>query len=62
MIPILIVGAVLEEVYKSIEKSSLQIIMFDDQDPERLGLTPDESSDLLGEGKSGFNGLTNEEG
>lgn len=49
------IGAVLEEVYKSIEKSSLQIIMFDDKDPDRLGLTPDESSDLLGEGKSGFN-------
>ena len=49
------IGAVLEEIYKYIDKSELQIIMFDDKGADRLGLTPDESSNLLGEGKSGFN-------
>lgn len=49
------IGAVLQEVYKYVDKSELQIIMFDDKDADRLGLMPDESSNLLGEGKSGFN-------
>lgn len=49
------IGAILEEVYNGLEKSSLQIIMFDDKSPERLGLIPDKYSDLLGDGKSGFN-------
>lgn len=49
------IGAVLEEVYKYVDKSELQIIVFDDKDAGRLGLTPDEASSLYGEGKSGFN-------
>lgn len=49
------IGAVLEGVYKYVDKSELQIIIFDDKDANRLGLTPDEFADLLGEGKSGFN-------
>ena len=47
--------AVLEGVYKYVDKSELQIIMFDDKDSDRLGLTPDDSLNLLSEGKSGFN-------
>lgn len=49
------IGAVLEGVYKYVDKSELQIIMFDDKDSDRLGLTPDDSLNLLSEGKSGFN-------
>ena len=49
------IGAVITEVYKSIKKSELQVIMFDDKDPSRLGLKPDKYSNLLCEGKSGFN-------
>lgn len=49
------IGAVLEEIYKYVDKSELQIIMFDDKSADRLGLTPDEFTDLIGEGKSGFN-------
>ena len=49
------IGAVLEEVYKRIDKSEFQIIMFDDKDASHLGLIPDESSSLYDEDKSGFN-------
>jgi hypothetical protein len=49
------IGAVLEGIYKYVDKSELQIILFDDKSADRLGLTPDEFTDLLGEGKSGFN-------
>ena len=49
------IGKVLEEIYKYVDKSELQIIIFDDKDADRLGLMPDEASCLYGEGKSGFN-------
>lgn len=48
-------GAVLHEVYKDIRKSELQIILFDDEDALDLGITPDCNTNLLSEGKSGFN-------
>ena len=41
--------------YRKVDKSCLQIIMFDDKTPDRLGLIPDRSENLIGEGKSGFN-------
>ncbi len=49
------IGAVLENVYKYVNKPELQIILFDDKDADRLGLMPDESTDLFSDGKSGFN-------
>ena len=49
------IGAELEDFFKFVDKSELQIIMFDDKDADRLGLVPDESSNLFDEGKSGFN-------
>lgn len=48
-------GAVLHEVYKDIQKSELQIILFDDENASDLGMVPDYNTDLLGKGKSGFN-------
>ncbi len=48
-------GAVLHEAYKDISKSEMQIILFDDEDASNLGLTPDYDTNLLGDGKSGFN-------
>ena len=49
------IGAILQEAYRKVDKSCLQIIMFDDKTPDRLGLIPDRSENLIGEGKSGFN-------
>ena len=48
-------GAVLHEAYKDIQKSEMQIILFDDEDAANLGITPDYNTDLLDGGKSGFN-------
>lgn len=39
----------------NLQKSEMQIILFDDEDASSLGLTPDHSINLLGEDKSGFN-------
>ena len=41
--------------YTNLQKSEMQIILFDDEDASSLGLTPDHSINLLGEDKSGFN-------
>jgi hypothetical protein len=49
------IGAVLHEAYNDIQKSEFQIILFDDEDAANLGIIPDLNTDLLGEGKSGFN-------
>lgn len=49
------IGAVLHEAYDGIEKSDLQILLFDDEDASDLGIAPDLNTNLLGEGKSGFN-------
>ena len=48
-------GAVLHQVYKDFSKSELQIILFDDKDASDLGITPDFNTNLLDNGKSGFN-------
>lgn len=48
-------GAVLHELYKDLPKNELQIIMFDDENASDLGIAPDYSTDLLDNGKSGFN-------
>ena len=45
----------MHEVYKNLQKSELQIILFDDENASNLGITPDYNTDLLSEGKSGFN-------
>lgn len=49
------VGAVLHEAYKTIQKSAFQIILFDDENATDLGITPDLNTNLLDDGKSGFN-------
>lgn len=48
-------GAILHKAYEGIEKSDLQIILFDDEDAADLGISPDCSSELLDKNKSGFN-------
>ena len=48
-------GAILHGAYTNLQKSEMQIILFDDEDASSLGLTPDHSINLLGEDKSGFN-------
>ncbi len=48
-------GAVLHQAYKDIQKSDMQVILFDDEDASNLGITPDFCTDLLGKEKSGFN-------
>ncbi len=49
------IGAVLHEAYNGIEKSDLQIILFDDEKATNLGIKPDYETDLLTEEKTGFN-------
>ena len=49
------IGTVLNEAYRGIEKTDFQIIIFDDEDAERLGIKPDNYSNLFEKGKSGFN-------
>ncbi|MPM25206.1 hypothetical protein SDC9_71696 [bioreactor metagenome] len=49
------IGAVLHEAYNDISKSELQIFLFDDELASDLGITPDLNTDLISEGKSGFN-------
>lgn len=49
------IGAVLHEAYSGIEKSEFQIVIFDDEVAANLGIIPDLNTDLLGQGKSGFN-------
>ncbi len=49
------IGAVLESVYHDIDKSELQIIMFDDEDAEDLELVPDSNTNLIEKNKTGFN-------
>lgn len=48
-------GAVLHEAYRDIQKSDMQVILFDDEDASNLGIIPDLCTDLLNEEKSGFN-------
>ena len=49
------IGKILHETYSILQYSDLQIILFDDKDAADLGLTPNISTNLIGEGKSGFN-------
>lgn len=49
------IGVVLHEIYKDISKEQLQIILFDDKNPSKLGITPDYTTSLLLDSKSGFN-------
>lgn len=48
-------GVVLHAIYEDISKEQLQIILFDDKEPSELGITPDQTTSLLLDGKSGFN-------
>lgn len=49
------VGMILEEFYKEVSKSDVQIFMFDDKEPSLLGIVPDYCEQLKTEEKSGFN-------
>jgi hypothetical protein len=49
------VGMILEEFYKEVSKSDVQIFMFDDKEPSLLGIVPDYCEQLKTEKKSGFN-------
>lgn len=49
------VGSILEKFYKQVSKSDVQIFMFDDQDPESLGIVPDHNELLKTDNKTGFN-------
>lgn len=49
------VGKILEEFYKVVPKSDVQIFMFDDKDPSLLGIVPDHCEHLKTESKTGFN-------
>ena len=49
------IGAVIHEVYNTLNAEQLQIIMFDDEEPSDLGIVPNLNVNLIGDGKSGFN-------
>lgn len=49
------VGKILEEFYKIVPKTDVQIFMFDDKEPSLLGITPDHCETLRTEIKTGFN-------
>lgn len=49
------VGKILEEFYKVIPKTDIQIFMFDDKEPSLLGIVPDHCEALRTENKTGFN-------
>ena len=49
------VGSILEKFYKQVSKGDVQIFMFDDQEPELLGIAADHTELLKAENKTGFN-------
>lgn len=49
------VGKILEKFYEDISKSDVQIFMFDDKEPELLGVMPDHVECLRTKEKTGFN-------
>ena len=49
------VGKIFEKFYDIISKSDVQIFMFDDKEPELLGIMPDNLEYLRVEDKTGFN-------
>lgn len=53
------VGKIINEFYKEIPKSDMQIFMFDDKEPSLLGVEPDHCEYLQNECKTGFNPFYN---
>lgn len=51
----LAIGKVIHATYDDVPQSELQIILFDDEDSVDLAIKPNHSTELVGEGKSGFN-------
>ena len=49
------IGAVIHQAYSGLSLDDLQIIMFDDDEPEALGVTCNQYIDLVNDEKSGFN-------
>lgn len=49
------IGAVIHHAYSGLSLDDLQIIMFDDDEPEDLGVTCNQYIDLVNDEKSGFN-------
>ena len=49
------VGKIFEKFYENVPKSDVQIFMFDDKQPELLGIVPDHCEPLKKENKTGFN-------
>ena len=49
------VGKIIEKFYENIPKSDLQIFMFDDKNPELLGIMADHCEPLKTDDKTGFN-------
>lgn len=49
------VGKILEKFYENVPKSDVQIFMFDDKEPELLGIVPEYCEPLRTENKTGFN-------
>ena len=48
------VGKILKKFYENVSKNDVQIFMFDDKEPELLGIVPDHSEPLKTENKTGF--------
>lgn len=49
------VGKILKKFYENVPKSDVQIFMFDDKEPELLGIVPEYCEPLRTENKTGFN-------
>lgn len=49
------VGKIFEKFYENVPKNDVQIFMFDDKEPELLGIVPDYYESLKMENKTGFN-------
>lgn len=49
------IGQVLQGAFTDITADDLQIFIFDDETPSSLGITPNITSNLVGDDKSGFN-------
>ena len=55
------IGAILKEFYRRVDKTEMQIFMFDDEDFEDLAIKEANVNELYGDGKSGFNPFYYEE-
>ena len=49
------VGKLFEKAYELIDKQNLQVFIFDDEDYETLGITPEHAESMVRDGKTGFN-------